>query len=200
MRVSIRRASAKSRRAGKRNKSCSDLNRNARATRANERAQQLAASLTQAGGHRAAVPTAGRGRHRLRDLHARSRQDTSSTGIPGPSASRAMPATKSSAGISPRFYTPEDQSAGIPQKRLATAAQTGKYEAEGWRVRKDGSRFWASVVINAIRDADGELSGLPKSRAISPKGAPPTSAPGKRRKWKASVSSPAASRTTSTIF
>ena len=60
------------------------------------------------------------------------------------------------------FYTPEDQNAGTPQKALATAQQTGKYEAEGWRVRKDGSRFWASVVINAIRGLEGELAGFAK--------------------------------------
>jgi PAS domain S-box-containing protein len=51
-----------------------------------------------------------------------------------------------------RFYTEEDQKAGVPQRALETAAQTGKYEAEGWRVRKDGSKFWASVVIDAILD------------------------------------------------
>ena len=54
-----------------------------------------------------------------------------------------------------RFYTEEDQAAGIPKKALETAKLTGKFEAEGWRVRKDGSQFWASVVIDAIRDAQG---------------------------------------------
>jgi len=53
------------------------------------------------------------------------------------------------------FYTPEDQTAGRPRHALSVAAQTGKYEAEGWRVRKDETRFWAGVVINAIKDADG---------------------------------------------
>ena len=60
------------------------------------------------------------------------------------------------------FYTPEDRSAGMPQKALVIAAQTGKYEAEGWRVRKDESRFWASVVINAINDSHGQLLGFAK--------------------------------------
>jgi PAS domain S-box-containing protein len=60
------------------------------------------------------------------------------------------------------FYTPEDLSLNLPQKALATAAQTGKYESEGWRVRKDESRFWASVVINAIKGADGRLLGFAK--------------------------------------
>jgi PAS domain S-box-containing protein len=61
-----------------------------------------------------------------------------------------------------RFYTDEDRQAEIPRRALGTAADTGKYEAEGWRVRKDGSRFWAGVVINAIRDAKGELVGFAK--------------------------------------
>jgi len=61
-----------------------------------------------------------------------------------------------------RFYTEEDQALGVPAKALATAAETGKYEMEGWRVRKDGSRFWASVVINAVRAGGGELIGFAK--------------------------------------
>src|SRR5438270_701444 len=61
-----------------------------------------------------------------------------------------------------RFYTPEDLDAGVPAKALETARETGRYEAEGWRVRKDGTRFWASVVIDAIRNEDGELIGFAK--------------------------------------
>ena len=61
-----------------------------------------------------------------------------------------------------RFYTQEDQAAGVPRLALETAAQTGKFEAEGWRVRKDGTRFWASVVIDAIRDEAGQLIGFAK--------------------------------------
>ena len=60
------------------------------------------------------------------------------------------------------FYTPEDIRDKIPEKALATAARTGKFEAERWRVRKDGSKFWASVVINAIFAPDGELLGFAK--------------------------------------
>jgi PAS domain S-box-containing protein len=52
------------------------------------------------------------------------------------------------------FYTPEDRAAGKPALALATAARTGKFEGEGWRVKKDGSRFWASVLIDAIREGD----------------------------------------------
>jgi PAS domain S-box-containing protein len=60
------------------------------------------------------------------------------------------------------FYTEEDRANGIPQQALATAARTGRYEAEGWRVRKGGARFWASVVINAISDPEGQLLGFAK--------------------------------------
>jgi PAS domain S-box-containing protein len=61
-----------------------------------------------------------------------------------------------------RFYTEEDRAAGIPEKALETARTTGKFEAEGWRVRKDGSKFCASVVIDAIRDSTGEVVGFAK--------------------------------------
>ncbi len=61
-----------------------------------------------------------------------------------------------------RFYTPEDRQTGLPARALATAATQGRYEAEGWRQRKDGSRFWASVVIDRIQDADGKLIGFAK--------------------------------------
>ena len=61
-----------------------------------------------------------------------------------------------------RFYTPEDLDIGVPTKALETARRTGRYEAEGWRMRKDGTRFWASVVIDAIRDERGELIGFAK--------------------------------------
>jgi PAS domain S-box-containing protein len=61
-----------------------------------------------------------------------------------------------------KFYTPEDRAAGLPGKALATARETGRFAGEGWRVRKDGSRFWASVVLDTIRDKDGELLGFAK--------------------------------------
>ena len=61
-----------------------------------------------------------------------------------------------------RFYTAEDREAGVPREALATAKAKGKFEAEGWRVRKDGSRFWASVVIDAIHNDAGELIGFAK--------------------------------------
>ena len=61
-----------------------------------------------------------------------------------------------------RFYTDEDRDAGEPQKALAKAAQEGRFEKEGWRVRKDGTRFWAHVVVDAIRADDGSLIGFAK--------------------------------------
>jgi PAS domain S-box-containing protein len=61
-----------------------------------------------------------------------------------------------------RFYTEEDREAGKPARALQTAATEGKFEAEGWRVRKDGTRFWASVLIDAIHDENGELVGYAK--------------------------------------
>ena len=61
-----------------------------------------------------------------------------------------------------RFYTPEDREAGVPQRALETARDVGRYEAEGWRVRKDGSRFWANAVLDAVHDDDGKLIGFAK--------------------------------------
>lgn len=61
-----------------------------------------------------------------------------------------------------RFYTDEDRAAGVPRFALETARREGRFEAEGWRVRKDGSRFWASVVIDPIRNEAGELIGFAK--------------------------------------
>jgi PAS domain S-box-containing protein len=60
------------------------------------------------------------------------------------------------------FYTFEDRAAGRPAKALELARNAGKFEDEGWRVRKDGTRFWASVVIDPIRDDAGELLGFMK--------------------------------------
>jgi PAS domain S-box-containing protein len=61
-----------------------------------------------------------------------------------------------------RFYTENDRSASRPALALRTALDEGKFEDEGWRVRKDGSRFWASVVIDPIRDDAGKLIGFAK--------------------------------------
>src|ERR1700684_760691 len=61
-----------------------------------------------------------------------------------------------------RFYPPEALERGLPPHELKVAAATGVFEDEGWRVRKDGSLFWANVVITALRDAQGELAGFAK--------------------------------------
>jgi PAS domain S-box-containing protein len=61
-----------------------------------------------------------------------------------------------------RFYTDEDRATDLPRRVLETAAREGKFEAEGWRVRKDGTRFWAHVVIDPIRDSRGNLIGFAK--------------------------------------
>ncbi|MGR9236399.1 PAS domain S-box protein (plasmid) [Rhizobium leguminosarum] len=60
------------------------------------------------------------------------------------------------------FYTSEDREAGLPETALSLARAEGRFEREGWRVRKDGSRFWASVVIDVIRDDDGDVLGFAK--------------------------------------
>ena len=60
------------------------------------------------------------------------------------------------------FYSPEDVQSGHARHGLDIARTEGHYHDEGWRVRKDGTPFWASVVINAVRDADGEISGFLK--------------------------------------
>jgi PAS domain S-box-containing protein len=61
-----------------------------------------------------------------------------------------------------RFYTDEDRASGLPARALKIALEEGRFEAEGWRVRMDGSRFWASVVIDPIRDDTGRHVGFAK--------------------------------------
>jgi len=61
-----------------------------------------------------------------------------------------------------RFYTPEDLAQGLPSALLATAVREGRVESEGWRVRRDGTRFWADVVITALVDEGGRLIGFAK--------------------------------------
>ncbi|KQR61723.1 histidine kinase [Brevundimonas sp. Leaf168] len=60
-----------------------------------------------------------------------------------------------------QFYTPEDRDAGRPERALAVASEAGRFEAEGWRLRKDGTRFWAHVVIDPVRRGN-ELVGYAK--------------------------------------
>lgn len=61
-----------------------------------------------------------------------------------------------------RFYTPEDRDAGLPEIALEAARRDGRFESEGWRCRKDGGRFWASAVLDAIHDETGTLVGFAK--------------------------------------
>jgi len=60
------------------------------------------------------------------------------------------------------FYSPEDRAKALPQTALRIAAETGRFSSEGWRIRKDGSRFWALVVVDAIRDEQGQVIGFAK--------------------------------------
>lgn len=60
------------------------------------------------------------------------------------------------------FFTEEDREAGVPARALETAAREGRFEAEGWRVRKDGTRFWVNAVLDPIRDDSGNLLGFAK--------------------------------------
>ncbi len=61
-----------------------------------------------------------------------------------------------------RFYTPEDRESALPSRALDTAAKVGRFENEGWRLRKDGTRFWAHVIIDRIVDTEGRLVGFAK--------------------------------------
>lgn len=61
-----------------------------------------------------------------------------------------------------RFFTPEAVAADQPSENLRTASTEGHYQGEGWRIRKDGSRFWASVTLTALRDEQGRLRGFAK--------------------------------------
>ena len=60
------------------------------------------------------------------------------------------------------FYPPESIESGLPARELVEAARDGRFEDEGWRVRKDGTRFWANVVITALHSSDGTLTGYAK--------------------------------------
>jgi PAS domain S-box-containing protein len=61
-----------------------------------------------------------------------------------------------------RFFTPEDVAANLPMRALEIAAREGHFEAEGWRLRKDGNRFWVNAILDPIRDEHGTLIGFAK--------------------------------------
>ena len=109
----------------------------------------------------AALPPAGREREGLRDLHpgpGRPRRDLE----PAPSASRATRADEIIGKHFSIFYPPEDIAAGKTERELEIAIREGRFEEEGWRVRKDGSRIWANVTITALRNPEGVLIGFAK--------------------------------------
>jgi PAS domain-containing protein len=71
------------------------------------------------------------------------------------------------------FYIPEDVKAGKPETELRVAGSKGSFQGQGWRVKKDGSRFWANVSMTAIRDGSGSLRGygvITQELAIGEKG------------------------------
>jgi PAS domain S-box-containing protein len=61
-----------------------------------------------------------------------------------------------------KFYPPEEVAKGKTELELKTTAEEGRFEDEGWRIRKDGSRFWANVIMTALRDKEGQLRGFGK--------------------------------------
>ena len=132
---------------------------------------------------------------------------TSRAGIPAPQRIKGYAPDEIIGKHFSRFYTEEDRAGGVPQTRACDRARReGRFEEEGWRVRKDGTRFWANVVIDAIRDDDGELLGFAKitrditerARGAAQRSSRRARRCSRRRRWRRSASSPAASRTTST--
>ena len=90
--------------------------------------------------------------------------------MPAPQAIKGYTADEIVGQHFSRFYTEEDRAARrAAARRWRPRSREGKYEKEAWRVRKDGTRFWASVVIDPIYDEDGELSASPRSPATSPR-------------------------------
>jgi PAS domain S-box-containing protein len=96
------------------------------------------------------------------------------------------------------FCTPADRDRGLPVKSLEEAAREGRYEAEGLRVRKDGTEFLANIVIQPMYDRKVHTLALPRSPGTSRSAGSSTSGSDNHRRWKRSASSPAGSRTTST--
>ena len=108
-----------------------------------------------------------------------------------------------------RTSTNEDDARRLPQRALETAAREGKFEGEGWRVRKDGSRFWAYVVIDPIRDgrraprlrqdhARPHRATGGRGGAAAQRGAVPAAGPGRHATTPSTCSTPAASSPTGT--
>ena len=108
-----------------------------------------------------ALPAPGRGDDGLRHLHAGSHRHRDEL-EPRRAALQGLHAVEIIGQHFSRFYTEEDRASGLPARALETAAREGKFESEGWRVRKDGTRFWAYVVIDPIRQPSGEIVGFAK--------------------------------------
>ena len=111
---------------------------------------------------RGAVPTAGRGRARTTRSSCSTRRATSRPGTPARERIKGYRADEIIGQHFSRFYPQEAIERGWPEHELEVARREGRFEDEGWRVRKDGSRFWANVVITALRDSDGALLGFAK--------------------------------------
>ena len=120
------------------------------------------AAIGGAAAERGALPAAGRGRRGLRDLHARPDGARRRAGTAEPSAARATRPSEIIGQHFRVFYPPELQARRHPEHELELALREGHYEEEGWRLRKDGSRFWATVLITAVYDADGRHIGFAK--------------------------------------
>ena len=120
-------------------------------------------------GKRAALPPAGAGRHRLRHLHARPRGQGRQLERGRAADQGLRRRRRSSASTSPASTPRRTAPPGCRERALEQAERTGRFEAEGWRVRKDGSRFWASVVIHAIRDDEGGDGSGPAPWSASPR-------------------------------
>jgi PAS domain S-box-containing protein len=95
-------------------------------------------------------------------IYMLTRMGSSRAGIQEHVVSRGYEASEIIGQHFSRFYTEEDRVAGLPGRALQTAADEGRFEIEGWRVRKDGTRFWTQVIIDAIRSPSGELLGFAK--------------------------------------
>ena len=114
------------------------------------------------GGRTSALPDAGQRGDRLRHLHARPRWPDHQLERGGAPAQGHEEAADPLEQHFSRFYVEEDRAARLPSRALAVAAAEGRFEGEGWRVRQDGDRFWAHVVVDPIRGPAGELVGFAK--------------------------------------
>ena len=114
---------------------------------------------------RAALPPARERRHRLRALHARSQRDRHQLERRRRAHQGLFGRRRSSASISRASIPRATGPPACRRGRCRQRGQTGRYEEEGWRVRKDGSFFWASVVIDPIRDEQGSLGRLRQDHA-----------------------------------